>query len=139
MFPATTMGTGNCALPGPLDVCKVPAPPAPPIPTPLPNFAMCAQANGGTCSGPVKIGNKKSCTTKSVITMTTGDEPGTLGGMVSNQFKGQLAFKKGSGKVKIEGNPAITLTSMCAHNGNNANVPGGFVVAPSQTSVLFGP
>ena len=26
------------------DVCKVPAPPAPPVPTPFPNFAMLNQA-----------------------------------------------------------------------------------------------
>ena len=42
MLPASSNGGGNCmAVP---DVCKVPAPPAPPIPTPFPNTGMLNQA-----------------------------------------------------------------------------------------------
>ena len=138
MFPATTNGTGQCALPGPLDVCKTPSP-AGPVPLPYPNFGMLAQTNGGTCSKKVKITTKKGCTTKTELTMTTGDEPGVAGGVVSSRFKGPLSYKKGSSKVKIEGESAVHLMSMTGHNGSNANMPTGLQVAPSQTSIIVGP
>ena len=135
MLPASTKGGGSCALPGPTDVCKTPAPPAPFAPIPYPNFGQCAQASG--CSGKVKICGSQTITTSSEIPMSTGDEGGTAGGgMVSNQFKGKIAFKKGSGKVQAEGKPVVYVTAMTAHNGNNANMPAGLQVAPSQTKVL---
>ncbi len=135
MLPASTKGGGTCALTGPLDVCKTPAPPAPFAPIPYPNFAQAAQAS--KCSSKVKICGSQTITTKSEIPMSTGDEGGTAGGgMVSNQFKGKVAYKKGSGKVKAEGNPVCHVTSMTAHNGNNANMPAGMQVAPSQVKVL---
>lgn len=138
MFPATTNGTGQCAVPGPLDACKTPTPTGP-VPMPYPNMAMLGQANGGTCSSKVKIANKKACTTKTEISMSTGDEAGTVGGVVSNRFKGPVSYKKGSMKIKIEGEAAVHLTSMTGHNGSNANVPAGVQVAPSQTNVIIMP
>jgi hypothetical protein len=135
MLPASTKGGGSCALPGPTDVCKTPAPPAPFAPIPYPNFGQCAQASG--TSSKVKICGSQTITTSSEIPMSTGDEGGTAGGgMVSNQFKGKIAFKKGSGKVQAEGKPVVYVTAMTAHNGNNANMPAGLQVAPSQTKVL---
>ena len=57
MFPASTKMGGTCfAMP---DVCKVPAPPAPPIPTPFPNTAQCMQANSGI-STKVKVAQKEA-------------------------------------------------------------------------------
>jgi len=138
MFPASTKAGGQCvAFP---DVCKVPAPPAPPIPTPFPNTAMVSNANGGTLSSKVKIDGQKAATTKTEITMSMGDEPGTLGGMISNRFKGPAQFKKGSTRVKVEGTPIAHLTSMIGQNGvSNHNMPAGTQVAPSQTKVTVMP
>lgn len=139
MFPATTNGGGQCAVPGPLDVCKTPTP-AGPQPLPYPNFATATQASGGTCSSKVKFMNKKACTKKTEITMSSGDEAGNAGGgVVSNRFKGPVVYKKGSSKVKIEGDQAVHLTSMTGHNGTNANMPAGVQVAPSQTKVKVAP
>jgi hypothetical protein len=138
MFPASTNGGGNLAIPGPLDACKTPTPGGP-VPMPYPNFGMCTQANGGSCSQKVKFMNKKVLTKKSEITMSTGDEAGTVGGVVSNRFKGPIKFKKGSSKVKAEGQAVVHLTSMTGHNGSNANVPAGVQVAPSQTKVIVAP
>lgn len=139
MFPASTKGGGSCL--GFPDVVKVPAPPAPFVPTPFPNTAELTQAKGGTCSSKVKILGKEVCTTKTEISMSSGDEAGTAGGgMVSSKIKGPALFKKGSSKVKVEGAPMVHLTSMVALNGgSNANTPPGNQVAPSQTKVTVKP
>lgn len=134
MLPASTKGGGTCACPGPTDVCKTPSPGGP-VPIPYPNFGQCAQAT--SCSTKVKICGSQTITTGSNIPMSTGDEAGTAGGgVVSNQFKGKISFKKGSSKVKAEGKPVVYVTAMTGHNGNNANFPAGMQVAPSQTKVL---
>jgi hypothetical protein len=138
MFPATTNGGGNCAVPGPLDACKTPTPTGP-VPMPYPNFGMCAQMKGSSCSSKVKFMNKKACTVKSEMSMSTGDEAGTVGGVMSNKFKGAVKYKKGSSKAKAQGKKIVHLTSMTGHNGNNANVPAGVQVAPSQTKVKVAP
>ena len=44
MFPASTKGGGMCF--GFPDVCKTPAPPAPFVPIPYPNFAPPMMASG---------------------------------------------------------------------------------------------
>ena len=134
MCPAAPKGGGSCATSGATDVCKTPSPGGP-IPLPYPNMGQCAQANG--TSSKVKICGSQTITTSSEIPMSTGDEPGSAGGgVVSNQFKGKIAFKKGSSKVKAEGKAVCYVTTMTAHNGNNANMPAGLQVAPSQVKVL---
>jgi hypothetical protein len=138
MFPASTKGAGMCtAFP---DVCKVPAPPAPFVPTPFPNIAQLAQANGGTCSSKVKFDGKEAATVITEITMSSGDEAGTLGGMISGTFKGSAKYKKGSSRVKVEGNPVVYHTTMIGQNNSgNPNHPAGVQVAPSQTKVTVMP
>ncbi len=134
MFPASTKGGGQVfAFP---DVCKVPAPPAPPIPTPFPNIGMCNQANGGTCSKKVKILNQPVITKASEITRTMGDEAGTLKGVSSGTNMDKATFKVGVSKVKVEGNDIVNLLKTTAQNGASANAPAGNVIAPSQTTVL---
>jgi len=135
MFPASTKGGGQCmAFP---DVCKVPAPPAPFAPAPFPNIAMLPQGNPGTMSSKVKICNQPAAHKDTEIPMSSGDEAGSLGGMVSGMIKGPCKFKSGSGKVKWEGKPAVHLTCPIGHNGSNANAPPGLQVAPSQTKVII--
>lgn len=134
MFPASTRGGGQAfAMP---DVCKVPAPPAPPVPTPFPNIAMLNQANGGTCSKKVKILNQPVITKASEVTRTMGDEAGTLGGVSSGTNMDKATFKSGVTKVKVEGNDVINMMKPTAHNGASANAPAGSVIAPSQTKVI---
>jgi hypothetical protein len=94
------------------------------------------QANGE--SGKVKFSGAWALTVSSKIPMSTGDEPGVLGGMVSNRFKGEVQYKKGSSKVKIEGKDAVHVTAMTGHNGSNANMPAGVQAVPSQIKVLVG-
>lgn len=118
------------------DVCKVPAPPAPPVPTPFPNIAMLNQADGGTCSSRVRIANKKVCTVQTEIARTSGDEAGTLKGVVSNSNMDKAVFRSGVSKVQVEGKDIAVHLRPTAHNGSSANAPAGTHVAPSQTSVI---
>lgn len=134
MFPMCTKGGGQVfAFP---DVCQVPAPPAPPIPTPFPNIGMLNQASGGTCSKKVKVLNQPVVTKASEIPKTMGDEAGTLKGVSSGTNMDKATFKQGVSKVKVEGNDVINQLKPSAQNGASANAPAGMVIAPSQTKVI---
>ncbi|MBX3274193.1 MAG: DUF4150 domain-containing protein [Sandaracinaceae bacterium] len=134
MFPATTNGGGVCnSFP---DVCKVPAPPAPPIPTPFPNIGQCSSAKGSTCSSKVKIENKKTCTKKTEISRSQGDEAGTLKGMVSSTNMDKVKRSVGCSKIKVEGAELVTVMKTTGHNGSNSNAPPGSQLAPGQCKVI---
>ncbi len=135
MFPAASKAGGQCfAFP---DVCKTPAPPLPnPIPIPYPNLGMLAMATN--TSAKVKFVSMEAVTLKSKIPSSSGDEAGVAGGVKSGGNLQEVQFKKGSSKVKIEGQPCIHLTSPTAHNGSNSNAV-GLQVAPSQVKVLVAP
>ena len=71
-LPASTNGGGMClAFP---DVCKTPAPPAPPIPIPYPNIAKSSDTSDGTKK--VKCDGNSICHKDSNFMMSTGDEAG---------------------------------------------------------------
>lgn len=119
------------------DVCLTPAPPAPPVPIPYPNTGMVNQAK--KTSTKVKFAGKEVVTKKSEISRSMGDEAGINKGVMSGMNMSKVTFKKGSSKVKIQGDQCIHLTSMTGQNGMNANVPAGAQVAPSQTKVIISP
>lgn len=131
MFGISTNGGGECI--GFPDVCKTPAAPSP-LPIPYPNIAKLTDADGGTCSSKVKIGGKKVVTAKTKIRRSSGDEAGTLGGVVSGVNMGPGSFKSYSSHVKAEGEGVVYVTCPTGQNGNNANLPGA-QVSPSQTDV----
>ena len=132
-FAVSTKQDGVCqALP---DTCKVPAPPAPPVPSPFPNIGMCAQANPATCAKKTKILNQPLLHKGTIIPVSSGDEAGVAGGVVSGEIKGQVTYVQASQKVEVEGQPVVFHTCATAHNGSNANAQGGKQVTPSQTKV----
>jgi len=132
VMPASSKGGGTCfAFP---DTCLTPAPPAPPVPVPYPNTGMVNQAKKE--SKKVKFAGKGALTTKSEMPRSMGDEPGVNKGVMSGMNMGKVTYKKGSSKVKVEGQPVVHLTSMTGHNGMSANMPAGAQVAPSQTKVI---
>jgi len=134
MFPVSTKQGGDCnAFP---DTCKTPAPPAPPIPTPYPNAAQLMQANPGTCAKKVKGLNQPLILKSTVVPMSSGDEAGSAGGVVSGTIKGPVSFKKGSAKVKAEGQPIVFQTCTTGHNGTSANAPMGVQASPSQSKIF---
>ncbi|MEE9491906.1 MAG: DUF4150 domain-containing protein [Gammaproteobacteria bacterium] len=132
IFPAATTAGGNClAVP---DVCLTPAPPAPPVPVPYPNTGMLNQAKKTAYN--VKFSGKPVITKKSEIPRSMGDEAGVNKGVMSGMNMGKVLFKMGSSKIKIEGQDCIRQTSMTGHNGANANMPGGNLLATGETTVF---
>ncbi len=135
IFPASTKGGGQCfAFP---DVCLTPAPPAPPIPVPYPNFGMVNQTK--KTASKVKFAGKEVVTKKSEMPRSTGDEPGLNKGVVSATVMNKVIFRKGSSKVIVEGQACVHFTQMTAQNGSNANMPAGAQIVPSQTKVIISP
>lgn len=136
MLPCmTTSGGQALAFP---DVCLVPAPPGPPIPTPLPNIAMLAQTDSSTCSQNVKIQSQPVITVESEVPRSMGDEAGTLFGVASGTQMDKVTFLAGSSKVRIEGASPVRFTDSSAHNGSSANAPSGNIIAPGQSKVFLG-
>ena len=136
MLPGSTKGGGMAQ--GTPDVCKTPAPPSPsPVPVPYPNLGQLPSAQ--QTSTKVKFFGAEAVTLKSEIPMSQGDEAGVAGGVVSGGNMQKVTVKKGSSKVKAEGQPVAQLTSITGHNGSNANMPAGAQIVPSQTKVLVAP
>ena len=127
---AVTKQNGQCmAMP---DVCKTPAPPAPPIPIPYPNIAMPMMGN--PCTIKVLICGMPALTKASKIPMSNGNQAGVAGGVMSGKIMGATEFIMGSMAVKLEGNPAVKLGDPTKQNEGNAM---GAVLAPSQAVVMI--
>lgn len=133
-FPGSTKAGGKAlALP---NVCKTPTPSGP-VPVVYCSDGMLNQATD--TAEKVKFVGKDVVTLGSKIPRSMCDEAGTGGGVMSGTNMDKVTFKKGSSKVKVEGQPCVHLTSATAQNGSNANCPAGTVVAPSQTKVIVAP
>jgi len=113
------------------DVCKTPSPGGP-VPAPYPNVALLNQASGATCSRKVRIQNKKVVVQNTTITTSTGDEAGSVGGVISNMIKGPAKPRRSSSTVRCEGKAAVFQTCTFGMNGNNANVPAGTLTMCAQ-------
>jgi hypothetical protein len=98
-------GVSTATLP---DVCKTPSPGGP-VPVPYPNVAFSSDlANGSTT---VKADGGKMIAVKgSEFRRSTGDEPGTAGGVKSNTFAKEATWLTYSFDVKIDGRNACRLT-----------------------------
>jgi uncharacterized Zn-binding protein involved in type VI secretion len=103
------------------DVCKTPAAPAP-IPIPYPHIAMSADTAQG--SKDVKIDGNPIMLQGSVFSKSSGDEAGTVGGVVSGVNKGKAEFIAFSFDVTVEGKPVPRLGDMMVQNkGGAPNTP----------------
>lgn len=113
------------------DVCKTPMPPAGPVPIPYPNIARSADTDKG--SKKVKIDGNPVCLQDSNFKQSTGDEPGSTGGLVSGKTKGIAEFVNYSFDVKIEGKCVPRAFDPMLHN--NKNTPPFPVLQPPIVSM----
>jgi len=115
------------------DVCKTPAPPAPPIPIPYPNIARSSDTAKG--SKKVKCDGNPVCVQDSNFRMSTGDEPGSIGGIISNKIKGKAEFVAFSFDVKIEGKNATRALDLMLHN--DKNTPPFPLIQPPAIGIII--
>ena len=106
------------------DVCLTP----PGIPIPYTNTAYKTEAipnvpNIIYVGGPVHNMN-------TIIPVTHGDEPGSMGGVASGTVAAQSRHVTGSSKVIIQGSPQTRMTDTNLPNSQNTS---GQTVTPSQT------
>ena len=99
------------------DVCKTPAPPAPPVPIPYPNLGKSSDAIQGPKK--VKTDGSMPMVKGAKYSMSTGDEPGSLGGVISGVFKSTCEFMLFSFDVKFEGKNVCRMGDPLFHNKKN--------------------
>jgi hypothetical protein len=118
------------------DVCKTPTP-AGPIPIPYPNVAMSSDTDKGTKK--VKCDGNPTCVEDSNFKMSTGDEAGSAGGVVSGKIKGKAEFLLHSFDVKFEGKGVCRSFDIMLHNDKNTPpfpvLQGPIVAIPSMVQV----
>jgi carboxyl-terminal processing protease len=115
------------------DVCKTPAPPAPFIPVPYPDLGMNMQA--APFSPFVQVGFMPATNMGSLKVMTSGDEAGAMGGLITGIIKGPGMTTMGNPIVFVTGLPAESLLNPTS--GNNMNAPVGAQIVPSVVNVLY--
>jgi hypothetical protein len=109
----STIGVTIATLP---DVCKTPSPGGP-IPIPYPNFADQSSLDKGTTT--VKAKGNMIAIKGSEYSMSSGDEPGTVGGVTSNTFKKEATWITYSFDVKMDGGNACRHTDKMFQNHKN--------------------
>src|SRR5690242_4481460 len=97
-------GDGNTHIAAPPDVCKVPTPGGP-VPTPFVNTAQDSMLDKGSKS--TQIEGNPVALSNSELSTSSGDEPGTAGGLISSKFKGKLTWSGCSTDVKFEGKGVV--------------------------------
>lgn len=117
-----TEGSGGKALATMPNVCKMPGPPAPFVPTPLPNLGTSGDnLSNGTTS--VKFEGKKVAIKGSTfMSQPSGDvaSQGTGGGIISSKTQGKTEWlAPGSMDVKAEGKNIQLLGDAMGNNGGS--------------------
>lgn len=99
------------------DVCKTPTP-AGPVPMPYPNISQSSTLSGGTTTVKVDGGNMAAIK-GSKFAMSSGDEPGTAGGIKSSTFKQASTWLLYSFDVKLDGGNACRFSDKKFQNNEN--------------------
>ncbi len=108
-------GSGDTSTVGP-DVCKTPTPGGT-VPVPYTNMAQSATLSEG--SKTVKINGQSVAIKGCSYSVSTGDEAGSAGGVVSGKTKGKAQFVSFSFDVKIEGKNVCRHGDLMSHNDKN--------------------
>lgn len=111
-------------------VCLTPAPGGP-VPVPYLNVARSADLVRGT--GTVTVDGHPVAVKGSAFGRSTGDEPGTQKGVISQAVGGEARFQNWSFDVVIEGRYACRLLDPMANNGGSpCNTPRAAEVQPPR-------
>jgi uncharacterized Zn-binding protein involved in type VI secretion len=105
------------------DVCKTPSPGGP-VPLPYPNISQSSTLSDGTTTVKVDGGNMAAIK-GSKFAMSSGDEPGTVGGVKSNTFKQASTWLLYSFDVKLDGSNACRFSDKKFQNNENTVDAGG--------------
>lgn len=108
-------GSGGMSLVFP-DVCKTPTPGGP-VPIPYPNLGKSSDTSQG--SKKVKADGQMIMNKGAKYMMSTGDEPGTVGGVLSSTFKQNCEFLMYSFNVMVEGKNVCRMGDPLWHNKKN--------------------
>lgn len=108
-------GSGGMSIVFP-DVCKVPTG-AGPIPIPFPNIGQSADTSSGPST--VRCDGKMPMVKGATYSKSSGDEPGTAGGVVSGVNRDISEFMMYSFDVKFEGKNVCRLGDPLFHNKKN--------------------
>lgn len=110
------------------DVCKTPTPGGP-VPVPYVNVARSRDTARG--SKRVRADGHPLMLKSSHFSTSAGDEPGTLGGVVSGKTRGKAYPRSYSFDVKVEGQPVFRFTDFMLQNSGS---PGNAAGVESQTN-----
>ncbi len=98
------------------DVCKTPTP-AGPVPIPYPNLGKSADTVQGTTT--ITADGQMIMNKGAKYLPTTGDEPGSVGGVLSSVFKQECEYLMYSMNVMLEGKNVCRLGDPLWHNKKN--------------------
>lgn len=98
------------------DVCKTPTP-AGPIPIPYPNIGKSSDTSQGPNT--VKTDGQMPMVKGAKYMMSTGDEAGSAGGVMSSSIKGECEFMMYSFDVKFDGKNVCRMGDPLFHNKKN--------------------
>ncbi|WIG93585.1 PAAR-like domain-containing protein [Myxococcus sp. SDU36] len=135
-------GVASATLP---NVCKMPGPPAPFVPTPLPNIGNSGDAAEGYSKTVTINGHPVAIAGASFGSQGDMASKGTGGGLISSNTQGPTKFiGPGSMNVKIEGRSVQLLgdpmLNNCGPSGSPANAATmtGIIQASGVMSVIYG-
>lgn len=98
------------------DVCKTPAAPSP-VPIPYPNIGMASDTSQGPTT--VKTDGQMPMVKGAQYSRSSGDEAGTLGGVLSGVNMSVCEFLMYSFDIKFEGKNVCRLGDPLWHNKKN--------------------
>ncbi len=130
--PVTEGSSGIAAATVP-NVCKMPGPPAPFVPTPLPNIGKSDNSPQGNSTSVTIEGKAVAIQGATFNSMGDVASQGTGGGLVSNNVQGPTSFVgPGSMDVKIEGKNVQLLGDQMTNNGGPSGSPANAATMPGE-------
>lgn len=128
----STKGSNTIAAATVPNVCKMPGPPAPFVPTPLPNIARSSMSPKGFSKKVTFDGDPVAIKGCSFASMGDVASKGTGGGLISNNVEGAAKFiAPGSMTVFVEGGNVHLLGDVMSNN----NGPSG---SPPNAATMMG-